>query len=112
MSYSVCAYLIEADKVRSVYGACDNQLINQLKVALKQELDSLNDSFSNSLNTDKDAYAVLADIVNGKIRYPEIAFMYGYVYERFATIMERKSTVRKTFGNWIVKVHSSYSIEQ
>ena len=47
MSYSVCAYLIEADKVRSVYGACDNQLINQLKVALKQELDSLNDSFSN-----------------------------------------------------------------
>ena len=82
MSYSVCAYLIEADKVRSVYGACDNQLINQLKVALKQELDSLNDSFSNSLNTDKDAYAVLADIVNGKIRYPEIAFMYGYVYEK------------------------------
>lgn len=69
MSYSVCAYLIEADKVRSVYGACDNQLINQLKVALKQELDCLNDSFSNSLNTDKDAYAVLADIVNGKIRY-------------------------------------------
>lgn len=107
MSYSVCAYLIEADKVRSVYGACDNQLINQLKVALKQELDCLNDSFSNSLNTDKDAYAVLADIVNGKIRYPEIAFMYGYVYEKIATIMERKSTVRKTFGNWIVKVHSS-----
>lgn len=82
MSYSVCAYLIEADKVRSVYGACDNQLINKLKVALKQELDCLNDSFSNSLNTDKDAYAVLADIVNGKIRYPEIAFMYGYVYEK------------------------------
>ena len=85
MSYSVCAYLIEADKVRSVYGACDNQLINQLKVALKQELDSLNDSFSNSLNTDKDAYAVLADIVNGKIRYPEIAFMYGYVYEKICS---------------------------
>ena len=106
MSYSVCAYLIEADKVRSVYGACDNQLINQLKVALKQELDCLNDSFSNSLNTDKDAYAVLADIVNGKIRYPEIAFM-GMYMKRFATIMERKSTVRKTFGNWIVKVHSS-----
>ena len=82
MSYSVCAYLIEADKVRSVYGACDNQLINQLKVALKQELDTLNDYFSDSLNTDKDAYAALADIVNGEIRYPEIAFMYGYVYEK------------------------------
>ena len=55
MSYSVCAYLTEADKVKSVYGTCDNQLINQLKVALKQELDTLNDYFSDSLNTDKDA---------------------------------------------------------
>ena len=82
MSYSVCAYLTEADKVGSVYGACDNQLLNQLKVVLTQELDSLNDSFSDSLNTDMDAYAVLADIVNGKIRHPEIAFMYGYVYEK------------------------------
>lgn len=107
MSYSVCAYLTEADKVKSVYGTCDNQLINQLKVALKQELDTLNDYFSDSLNTDKDAYAALADIVNGEIRYPEIAFMYGIYMKRFATIMERKSTVRKTFGNWIAKVHSS-----
>lgn len=107
MSYSVCAYLIEADKVRSVYGACDNQLINQLKVALKQELDCLNDSFSNSLNTDKDAYAVLADIVNGKSVIPKLLSCTGMYMKRFATIMERKSTVRKTFGNWIVKVHSS-----
>ncbi len=27
MSYSVCAYLTEADKVKSVYGTCDNQLM-------------------------------------------------------------------------------------
>ena len=82
MSYSVCAYLTEADKVKSVYGACDNLLLNQLKVALKPGLDSLNDYFSDNLNTDMNAYAVLADIVNGEIRYPEIAFMYGYVYEK------------------------------
>ena len=82
MSYSVYAYLTDADKVKSVYGACDNLLLNQLKIALKQELDSLNDYFSDSLNTDKDAYAALADIVNGEIRYPEIAFIYGYVYEK------------------------------
>lgn len=82
MSYSVYSYLTDADKVKSVYGACDNLLITQLKIALKQELDSLNYYFSDSLNTDKDAYAVLADIVNGEIRYPEIAFMYGYIYEK------------------------------
>lgn len=82
MSYSVCAYLTEADKVKSVYGARDNLLLNQLKAALKPGLDSLNDYFSDNLNTDMNAYAVLADIVNGEIRYPEIAFMYGYVYEK------------------------------
>ena len=69
MSYSVCAYLTEADKVKSVYGAHDNLLLNQLKAALKPGLDSLNDYFSDSLNADMDAYAVLADIVNGEIRY-------------------------------------------
>lgn len=82
MSYSVCAYLTEADKVKSVYGARDNLLLNQLKAALKPGLDSLNDYFSDSLNTDMDAYVVLADIVNGEVRYPEIASMYGYVYEK------------------------------
>ena len=55
MSYSVYSYLTDADKVKSVYGACDNLLITQLKIALKQELDSLNYYFSDSLNTDKDA---------------------------------------------------------
>ena len=85
MSYSVCAYLTEADKVRSVYGACDNLLLNQLKTALKQELDSLNDYFSDRQNTDMDAYAALADIVNGEIRHPEMAFLYGYVYEKICS---------------------------
>lgn len=82
MSYFVYAYLTEADKVKSIYGACDDLLMNQLKASLKQELDRLNEYFSDSLNTDKDAYAALADIVNGEIRYPEIAFWYGYVYEK------------------------------
>ena len=82
MSYSVCAYLTEADKVKSVYGVCDNLLLNQLKAALKQELDSLKDYFNDRLNTDMDAYAALADIVNGEIRHPEMAFLYGYVYEK------------------------------
>lgn len=86
MSYYVYAYLTEVDKVKSVYGTCDNLLMNQLKASLKQELDRLNDYFSDSLNSDKDAYAVLADIVNGEIRYPEIAFVYGYVYEKICNL--------------------------
>ena len=81
MSYSVYACLTEADKVKSTYGACDDLLINQLKEFLKQELDELNEYFGDSLNTSPNAYEVLADIVNGRSRFPEIAFLYGYVYE-------------------------------
>ena len=90
MSYYVYAYLTEADKVKSVYGTCDNMLMSQLKASLKQELNRLNDYFSDSLNTDKDAYAILADIVNGEIRYPEMAFMYGYVYEKICSLYGTK----------------------
>ena len=71
MSYFVYAYLTEADKVKSIYGACDDLLMNQLKASLKQELDRLNEYFSDSLNTDKDAYAALADI--------------GFPHHRFAS---------------------------
>lgn len=85
MSYSVYAYLTEADKVKSVHGACDDGLLNRLKASLKKELDDLNNCFGDSLNTEKNAYAVLADIVNGEIRFPEIAFMYGYVYEKICS---------------------------
>ena len=85
MSYSVCAYLTEADKVKSIYGACDNLLLNQLKTELKQELDSLNDYFSDRLNTDMDVYTALADIVNGENHHPEMAFLYGYVYEKICS---------------------------
>ena len=35
MSYSVYAYLTDADKVKSVYGACDNLLLNQLKICVE-----------------------------------------------------------------------------
>lgn len=76
MSYSVCAYLTDADKVKSVYGACDTAMLNRLMAALKQELDRLNDYFSDSLSAGKDAYAVLADIVDGEIRHPEMAFLW------------------------------------
>lgn len=54
MSYSVCAYLTEADKVKSVYGARDNLLLNQLKAALKPGLDDLNFIFDEAVEAQKD----------------------------------------------------------
>ena len=82
MSYSVYAYLTDADQVRKVYDSHDSQLLNQLSSSQKNGLNELNEYFRNDINTSKDAFAVLTDIINGEIRFPEIAFMYGYVYEK------------------------------
>ena len=85
MSYNVYACLTDAGKIKAAYGSRDTALLSQLASSLKKELDELNEYFSDSLNTDKDACVALVDIVNGEIRYPEIAFMYGYVYEKICS---------------------------
>ena len=82
MSYSVYAYLTDADQVRKVYGSHDLKMLSHLSSSLKNGLNELNEYFRSDINTSKDAFDVLTDIVNGEIRLPEIAFMYGYVYEK------------------------------
>lgn len=82
MSYYIHAYLIDSDKVKSVYGSHDMDLLNHLASLLKEKLDGLNNYFGSEISPSEDAYSVLADIVNGEKRSPHIAFMYGYVYEK------------------------------
>ena len=82
MSYYVHAYLVDANKVKAVYGSHDMDLLNQLSSSLKEKLDSLNNYFESEISPSEDAYSVLADIVNGEKRSPHMAFMYGYVYEK------------------------------
>lgn len=82
MSYSVYAYLTDADKVEKTFGSHDMKQLNQLTVALKKQFDELNNYFGMQKDSVKDVYAVLADIIMGDIRFAEIAYMYGYVYEK------------------------------
>lgn len=82
MSYYVHAYLVDADKVKAVYGSHDMDLLSRLSSSLKEKLDSLNNYFGSEISPSEDAYSVLADIVNGEKRFPHMAFMYGYVYEK------------------------------
>jgi hypothetical protein len=82
MSYSVYAYLTDAKKVSSVYGSKNQTIFNELSVALKSDLENLNTDFSDTIRFQKDAFEVLKDIVCGKISFPDISFMYGYVYEK------------------------------
>ena len=81
--------------------------------ALKQELDRLNDYFSDSLSAGKDAYAVLADIVDGEIRHPEMAFLYGYVYEGdMPPLWDANLPCGETYGSWTAKHVYSYPVER
>ena len=65
-----------------MYGSKDNALLSSLLDELSDQLDDLNGYFEDQIDDDKNAQEVLADIINGKIRFPELAFMYGYVYEK------------------------------
>lgn len=100
MSYYVHAYLVNADKVKAVYGSRNMDLLNHLSSLLKEKLDSLNNYFGSEISPSEDAYSVLADIVNGEMRSPHMAFMYGYVYEKSVNIMDESSIIPRTCGNW------------
>ena len=81
MSYYVHAYLVDADKVKAVYGSHDMDLLSHLSSSLKEKLDNLNNYFRSKISPLEDANIVLSNIVNGERCSPHMAFMYGYVYE-------------------------------
>ena len=82
MSYSVYTYLTDAKKVMYVYGSKDKQIFNRLYQSLKDGFDQIDSSFSDRINNKNNSYAILENIVNGKIQFPEVPYMYGYVYEK------------------------------
>jgi hypothetical protein len=82
MSYSVHAYLTDAKKVTSLYGSKNQNTLNELSVLLKNDLDSMDNYFSDNMNPPENAFEVLKDFINGVVRFPDIPFMYGYVYEK------------------------------
>lgn len=82
MSYSVYAYLTDAKKVAAVYGARDSILLNQLYQALKDDFVDLDESFPDQINDRNRSYIILQDIINGRISFPKVPFMYNYVYEK------------------------------
>ena len=81
MSYSTYAYLTDKRKIVKLYGSADKDTFEELKSTYKNKLDSLNASFYMALDTNKNSYSVLWDILTKKISYPEISYIYGYVYE-------------------------------
>lgn len=91
MGYYLTSYLTNSSEIKKLYGSKDEKLLTTLLKDLSEELESLNDDFDYELNENedfdsddienKDSQQILTDIINGEVRFPELAFMYGYVYE-------------------------------
>ncbi|MFD2938637.1 DUF7691 family protein [Flavobacterium notoginsengisoli] len=81
MGYYVTSYLTNSSEIKKVYGSKDEKLLTVILNDLSEELDSLNGSFDYAVTENKQSQKILTDIINGEVRFPELAFMYGYVYE-------------------------------
>lgn len=82
MSYSVLSYLTDSAEIKKVYGSRNKKLLATLLDEFSEDFDILNEDFENDLDKNENAQEILEDIIDGEIRFPEIAFMYGYVYEK------------------------------
>ena len=106
MSYSVYAYLTDAQKVASVYGSKNQKTFQDLSNSLKEELSDLDSDFQEDTDDKKNAVEVLRDIVDGTIRFPDISFMYGYVYEKICEYFGREIYVSERI--WELEEQSAF----
>jgi hypothetical protein len=80
MGYYISSYLTDANKVKSLFGSKDILLFEELKTKLSDNLEDFNNSFEDELEGEQSSEEVLRDIINGEIRFPNLNFLYGYVY--------------------------------
>ncbi|WJS96867.1 hypothetical protein NYQ10_10520 [Flavobacterium johnsoniae] len=82
MGYYITSYLTDSSEIKKIYGSKNEKLLATLIKELSEELNSLNEDFDYELTANKNSKEILTDIINGEVRFPEIAFMYGYIYEQ------------------------------
>lgn len=82
MSYSVHAYLTDAAKIKILYESKNKKLYEELMSNIKSSLKELDEYFFDSLPVNVSSVNILADIFNGVIRYPDLGYMYVYIYEK------------------------------
>ncbi len=80
MGYSIMSYLTDAGTLRGIYGSKNIKLGEELCDEWQEELVDLDRFFE--LSSGK-AQQVVEDFIQGQIRFKELAFLYGYVYELF-----------------------------
>lgn len=90
MSYYVQSYLTDAKLLKKIYGSKNPLLLQKLTKDMTDDLDDLDDYYEKDVDHVKNAPEVLADIINGVTRFPEITFMYSLVYEKLCGHVGKK----------------------
>ncbi len=82
MSYYIQAYLTDAAKVEKVFGCKNKLLFEKLLVKLRYDLDDIDSEYEEKINFEKNAKTVLLDMINGKVSFKDVPYLYVLVYEK------------------------------
>ena len=100
MSLYIQSYLTDAAKVKKVFGCKNKLFFEKAMLKLRDELDDLDADYDEQINFDKNAKTVLLDIINGKIQFNDMAFMYVHIYEKLCSV----------FGEQVFPPNDEYSV--
>jgi hypothetical protein len=100
MSLYIQSYLTDAEKVKKVFGCKNKLFFEKILLKLRDDLDDIDADHEEFINFDKNAKSVLLDIINGKIQFEELAFIYVLVYEKLCGV----------FGEQIYSPNDEYSV--
>lgn len=112
MGYYVTSYLTDSSEIKKLYGSKDEIKLKRLLTDLSEELNSLNEDFDYELTGNENSQEILTDIINGEIRFHNLAFMYGYVYEQlciyYGKIIDPPNEEYSTAYYWEIPKKKSY----
>lgn len=101
MGLHVTVYLTDATQIKALYGSKDKGLLAQLLDELEDEIDGLNEYFEDDLSDGENGQEVLRDIINGNVRFPHLAFLYGYIYMNLC----------QYYGEFLESPNEEYSVD-
>ena len=99
MGYYVLSYLTNAEDIKKLFGSKNKELYISLLDKLSEDLEDINDSFEDDFVNGVNAQEILSDFIEGEIRFPELDFAYGYIYEKIC----------EHYGEYIIPPSEEYS---
>lgn len=82
MSYTINTYLTDSVKIKQLFGSKNQELFQEILNTYAEDFEELDDYFEDDYENGANAKEILLDFINGEIRFPNLDFLYGYVFEK------------------------------